>query len=76
MGLAASRKGYRYSSTNETGSLGRDGVTTEWTNSRGVAVPTGGLDWKLPGWPFAAGGVAGLALIWLFSWRKKKRTRI
>ena len=73
--LAASRKGYRYSSTNETGSLGRDGVTTEWTNSRGVAVPTGGLDWKLPGWPFAA-GVASLALIWLFSWRKKKRTRI
>lgn len=73
--LAASRKGYRYSSTNEAGSLGRDGVTTEWTNSRGVAVPTGGLDWKLPGWPFAA-VVAGMALIWMFSWRKKKRTRI
>ena len=70
--LAASRKGYKYSSTNETGSLGEDGAETEWFNHKGVAVPTGGLDWKFPGFMFFT--VMGTALaIFIISRKKKKK---
>ena len=70
--LPASRAGYMYSSTNETGTLTAEGSTTEWTNRKGIAVPTGGLDWKFPGTAFFT-GMGVLLAAFLFTWKKKKK---
>ena len=38
--LARSRMGYAYTSTNESGFLTEEGITSAWTNKKQVAIPT------------------------------------
>lgn len=63
--LAASRKGYRTESTNETGNLTSDSITSEWTNTKDGMVPTL-RDFRMPDAMFAvylASTVAAFILI-------------
>ena len=39
--LAASRVGYQYEATIENGTIPEGGVTSAWTNTRGMIIPTG-----------------------------------
>lgn len=69
--LAASRKGYSQKSTNTSGYFGDTPIVSDWINSKGGMVPTGGLEFVFPGLLFL-GGIGVLAFLFFRLKRKRK----
>lgn len=69
--LAASRKGYSQEATNTSGNLGDTPVVSDWINSKGGMVPTGGLEFAFPGLLFL-GGIGVLAFLFFRLKGKRK----